>query len=124
MTTKLISSINGSCMRDATRIFNSIKPHHGKADVLIYGLEKKAYRFVFYQDSGCLFIRPVTINKKTNQKEEYIVMRKDIRTNVVRKMIEQCPDISKDTVNRLYVHLLEILNCIQNIMFPKVEEVV
>ena len=124
MTTKLISSINGSCMRDATRIFNSIKPHHGKADVLIYGLEKKAYRFVFYQDSGCLFIRPVTINKKTNQKEEYIVMRKDIRTNVVRKMIEQCPDISKDTVNKLYVHLLEILNCIQNIMFPKVEEAV
>ena len=74
MTTKLISSINGSCMKDATRIFNSIKPHHGRADVLVYGLEKKAYRFVFYQDSGCIFIKPVTINKKTDQKEEYIVM--------------------------------------------------
>lgn len=124
MTTKLISSINGSCMKDAVRIFNSIKPHHGRADVLIYGLEKKAYRFVFYQDSGCLFVRPVTINKKMNQKEEYIVLRSNVKPNVLRKMIEQCPDISKDTVNRLYVHLLEILNCIQNIMFPKVKEAV
>lgn len=124
MTTKLISSINGSCMRDATRIFNSIKPHHGRADVLVYGVEKKAYRFVFYQDSGCIFIKPVTINKKTDQKEEYIVMRKDIRTNVVRKMIEKCPDISKDTVTKLYIYLLEILNCIQRIMFPKIKEAV
>lgn len=121
MTTKLISSINGSCMKDAVRIFNSIKPHHGRADVLVHGVGKKAYRFVFYQDSGCIFIKPVTINKKIDQKEEYIVMQKDIRTNVVRKMIEKCPDIGKDTVTKLYIYLLEILNCIQKIMFPKIE---
>lgn len=119
MTKKIIASIHSSCNRDAARIFNSIKEHHGRADMLIYGLEKKAYRFMFYQDSGYVFIKPITINRDIDQKEEYIVMHNGVKKNTLRKMIEQSPDISNGTASKPYTHLLEILNCMQEIMYPR-----
>lgn len=122
MTTRIITSIHNSCMKDAAKIFNSIKPHHGRADIIICGIEKKAYRFVFYRDSGSVFIKPVTINRKLNQKEEYIILRKDVKSRILHKIIEECPDISKDTVDKLYIYLLQVLSCLKTIMYPKTKQ--